>query len=328
VLRTKGIEITDQEYQAVCIAILLHDMGHGPYSHALEHRIIGVHHEFLSLKYLQTLNREYNGELSLAIDIFKGEYHKGFLHQLVSGQLDLDRMDYLNRDSFFTGVAEGVIGYDRIIEMLHVVEDELVVEEKGIYSIEKFLMARRIMYWQVYLHRVSISTEQMLIMFFDELKQSGADVSSKPLKYFLQNEIKEKDINEDVMSKYSLLDDFDISFAIKELKESNNKVLQYLSRSILDRKIFTCKVSETPIKSDFVEEVRQKFVEQSDIASSEVRKLFRVGKEEKSAYSQDKQEIKILLKDGTVVKYSETSDFGFENANTIKYFLCHPRLIC
>ena len=219
VLRSKGTEISEAEAEAACVAILLHDIGHGPYSHALEHTIVDLHHEQLSLLFMEVLNRQFDGRLSLAIDIFTDRYDKKFLHQLVSGQLDMDRMDYLNRDSFFTGVSEGVIGYDRIIKMLAVHEGELVVEEKGIYSIEKFLIARRLMYWQVYLHKTNVSAEHMVIHLLRrarELALAGSQLeASESLRWFLYRKATEQPAVPELLEHFAHLDDVDIAAAIK-----------------------------------------------------------------------------------------------------------------
>lgn len=325
-LRLKGIHITDEEYEAVCIAILLHDIGHGPFSHALEGKIVAVHHEALSLAYMEALNKEYKGHLDLAILIFKNEYHKSFLYQLVSGQLDMDRMDYLNRDSFFTGVAEGVIGYDRIIAMLNVVDDKLVIEEKGIYSIEKFLIARRIMYWQVYLHKASVAAEYMLILFYDLLNESELKTSSSALQYFLETEHTE--LTPELVQFHSQIDDIDILFAVKQHNSDSSELLNLVSNSILERKLFTCHVKNEAFSSDFKHKLRLNLTEHYDIASSDASKLICEGKEEKFAYNQTKNEIVILRKDGSIINYSEASDFSIENRNTIKYFLCHPKIKC
>jgi HD superfamily phosphohydrolase len=222
VLRSKGVEISEKEAKAASIAILLHDIGHGPFSHTLENTLINVHHEELSLLFMESLNEQFKNKLELAIQIFKNEYHKKFLHQLISGQLDMDRMDYLNRDSFFTGVHEGVIGYDRIIKMLAVHKGELVVEEKGIYSIEKFLIARRLMYWQVYLHKTVLGVEQMLIRAWQrakDLASQGASFEiSKSLRFFLFNDIKSEDFvrdREELIGHFAKLDDYDIVSSLK-----------------------------------------------------------------------------------------------------------------
>ena len=325
-LRDKGIDITDKEYEAVCSAILLHDIGHGPFSHALEGKIVDVHHEALSLAYMHTLNEEFDGRLNLAIKIFQDQHPKKFLHQLVSSQLDMDRMDYLNRDSFFTGVAEGVIGYDRIITMLNVVNNQLVVEEKGIYSIEKFLVARRIMYWQVYLHQASVSAESMLILFYECLKDSQMTVSSEALNYFLSEKI--SSLNSEVIENHSVIDDFDVLFTIKECAKSSDSVLRFLSKSILERKLFRCHVNDKPFDSDFKNNVRQKLTEHYGEVSTDITKLMREGKEVKFAYDHRDNEIVILKKDGSTANFSVSSDFKVELRNSIKYFLCHPKIKC
>ncbi|MBK8968182.1 MAG: HD domain-containing protein, partial [Lewinellaceae bacterium] len=242
VLRHKGADISDEEATAACAAILLHDIGHGPYSHALEHTIVDLHHEELSLLFMETLNRHFDGQLDLAIQIFTDRHPKKFLHQLVSGQLDMDRMDYLNRDSFFTGVSEGVIGYDRIIKMLAVHEGELVVEEKGIYSIEKFLIARRLMYWQVYLHKTNVSAEQMVIHLLQrarELALAGVQLEcSQPLHWFLYRNADEQAPVEECIRQFACLDDVDIAAAIKAWRDAADPVLSLLSSGLLDRKLF------------------------------------------------------------------------------------------
>lgn len=325
-LRDKGVEVSDDEYEAVCCAILLHDIGHGPFSHALEGEIVAVHHEDLSLAYMEELNKEFDGRLSLAIEIFTDKYPKTFLHQLVSSQLDMDRMDYLNRDSFFTGVAEGVIGYDRIIAMLNVVDNRLVVEEKGIYSIEKFLVARRIMYWQVYLHQASVSAESMLILFYKTLKESGKTVSSASINYFLKSS--STSLNKEVIDNHSVIDDIDILYTIKESVKSDNFLLRFLARTIIERKLFRCHVSNKPFDSDFKENVRQKLTEHYRIASSDASKLIREGKEEKFAYDRTDNEIVMLKKDGSIAKFSEISGIKVESRNSVKYFLCHPKIKC
>ncbi len=325
-LRDKGVEVSDEEYEAVCSAILLHDIGHGPFSHALEGEIIAVHHEDLSLAYMEELNKEFDGRLSLAIDIFTDNYQKKFLHQLVSSQLDMDRMDYLNRDSFFTGVAEGVIGYDRIIAMLNVIDNQLVVEEKGIYSIEKFLVARRIMYWQVYLHQASVSAESMLILFYKTLKETGKTISSASLNYFLNSN--SKVLNKEVIDNHSVIDDIDILYTIKESMKSDHFLLSFLAKTIIERKLFRCHVSNEPFDSDFKDNVRQKLTEHYRIASSDASKLIKEGKEEKFAYDRTDNEIVMLKKNGSVAKFSEISGIKVETRNSVKYFLCHPKIKC
>lgn len=332
VLRSKGIEITDEEAQAVSIAILLHDIGHGPFSHTLEYTLIDVTHEDLSLLFMQKLNEEFGGELDLAIRIFHDDYEKKFLHQLVSGQLDMDRMDYLNRDSFFTGVHEGVIGYDRIIKMLCVANGELVVEEKGIYSIEKFLIARRLMYWQVYLHKTVVSAEQMLIRALlraKELAKRGVQLNVPPsLAFFLYNDFTEADFktNRDaLLENFALLDDYDIVSALKTLMQHEDKVLSFISTGLINRRLFKLKLKNYPYDREFVEDVRQKVLERTDFTEADLPYLVFEGKETNSAYSTSKDEIKILHKNDEVMPMSLSSDYGVHSAIVTKYYLCYPK---
>ena len=332
VLRSKDIEITEEEYKSVLIAILLHDIGHGPFSHALEHTILNVHHEQLSLWFMEILNEKFEGELDMAIEIFKGTYTKNFLHQLVSSQLDMDRMDYLNRDSFFTGVAEGVIGYDRIIKMLSVKNDELVVEEKGIYSIEKFLISRRLMYWQVYLHKAVLSAEQMLIKVLQraqELSRKGEVTSrNEILTYFLNNDISELKFEKnkaEYLEKFSQLDDIDIVAALKEFQNKDDYLLKFLSKSILYRQLFKVHSETHAPQSDFLNSIRQKIVLSRNISESQATNLILTGKESNQAYSADKNEIKILMKDGLVIPISSVLKNFVESGVIIKHFLCYPK---
>ena len=332
VLRSKDIEITEEEYKSVLIAILLHDIGHGPFSHALEHTILDVHHEDLSLWFMDSLNDKFNGELSLAIQIFQGTYRKKFLHQLVSSQLDMDRMDYLNRDSFFTGVAEGVIGYDRIIKMLSVKEDELVVEEKGIYSIEKFLISRRLMYWQVYLHKAVLSAEQMLIKVLKRAQELCLDGESptrnENLTFFLRKRISKEEFlqnKEAYLEKFAQLDDIDIVAALKEFQGSKDFLLQFLSKSILYRQLFKVHLETHAPQSDFLNSIRQKIVLEQNMTESQATNLILIGKESNQAYSTNKNEIKILMKSGQVIPVSALLKNFVESGVIIKHFLCYPK---
>ncbi len=333
VLRSKDVEITDEEAEAVSIAILLHDIGHGPFSHTLEHTLINIPHEEISLRFMQRLNEVFNGKLTLAIRIFKDEYPKKFLHQLVSGQLDMDRMDYLNRDSFFTGVSEGVIGYDRIIKMLAVKDGELVVEEKGIYSIEKFLIARRLMYWQVYLHKTVLSAEQMLVKTLwraRELALAGnrPDVP-RSLAFFLGQHITLEDFDAnlpDMLSHFARLDDYDIFTALKIFTENPDPLLAYLSASILDRRLFKVELKNQPFDPAYSEGVRKKvaayFV---DFPPNSPDYLVIQGDETNNAYNVSKDEIKILFKDGNVLPMSQVMDFGLQVKVVKKFYLCYPK---
>src|SRR6185503_19051637 len=251
-LKGKGVEITPSEELGAKIAILLHDIGHGPFSHALENELItDVHHEAISLLIIKKLNEEFNGQLDTALDIFTNKYHKPFLFQLVSGQLDVDRMDYLNRDSFFTGVSEGVIGYDRIIKMLAVKDDQLLVEEKAIYSIEKFLVSRRLMYWQVYLHKTVLCAEKMLINIIRRARDVKAIAPSKELDIFLHSEFNQEDIKEH-LDDFCRLDDYDVLAAIKRWMSHPDKILSFLCDGIVNRKLLKIKYSGTKIDNEDV----------------------------------------------------------------------------
>ena len=332
VLKTKKVKITKEERKAALIAILLHDIGHGPFSHTLEHTLMNVNHERLSTLFMRKLNDEFDGALDTAIAIFENRYPKRFLHQLVSGQLDMDRMDYLNRDSFFTGVSEGVIGHDRIIKMLSVRRNELVVEEKGIYSLEKFLMARRLMYWQVYLHKTALCAEQMLIAIMKrakELTDKGAKFSCSPhLDYFFRNEIDEKKLvknEKEILYHFSRLDDYDVMSAVKSFTEFDDKVLSSLATRLINRRLFKTVMQSTPFVSDFVEKVRQKTAKQLKIPNKYIGYFVFTGKETNHEYSTSKNEIKILFKDGTVKPMSESTDYGLQSKSITKYYLCYPK---
>ncbi|MEM6320643.1 MAG: HD domain-containing protein, partial [Bacteroidota bacterium] len=334
VLRSKGVDISNKEAKAVCIAILLHDIGHGPFSHVLEHTLVNIHHEELSLLFMQELNKQFKGKLTLAIQIFKDEYPKKFLHQLVSGQLDMDRMDYLNRDSFFTGVYEGVIGYDRIIKMLSVKDENLVVEYKGIYSIEKFLMARRLMYWQVYLHKTVVSAEQMLVKVLKRAKQLANEKKKlcipKNLAYFLYNcpnKPFSKKEQRELLENFARLDDYDIYSALKSFSTIADFQLSFLSKSLLNRTLFKLEFSNTPFTSDYLEKVRQKVVRKFPISQQSAEQLIIIGQESNNVYTISKEEILVLFKNGTITPMSAISDFGLISKNITKYYLCYPKNI-
>jgi len=333
-LRAKQVEITPEEAEAVQVAILLHDIGHGPFSHALEHTLINVHHEALSLAFMQALNEQFDNRLSLAIQIFQDQYHKPFLHQLVSGQLDMDRMDYLNRDSFYSGVSEGVIGYHRIIKMLDVADGRLVVEVKGLYSIEKFLIARRLMYWQVYLHKTSLAAEQMLIRTLRRAKklvETGVKVSaSTSLQYFLEQEFNENtfsDRRNELLEKFARLDDIDIWMAIKEWSNHPDTLLSLLADSILNRRLFKIKLKNSAFESDYVEALRHKAVQRYNVSLEEAKSLVFDGKETNNIYSASKDEIQILKKNGTVLPMSAIADHGIQPKPITKHFVCFPKAL-
>ncbi len=333
VLRSKGVDITREEAEGATIAILLHDIGHGPFSHALEHTIIDVTHEELSLLFLKRLNILFEGKLDLAIDIFQNNYGKRFLYQLISGQLDMDRMDYLNRDSFFTGVSEGVIGYHRIIKMLNVYNGELVVEEKGLFSIEKFLVSRRLMYWQVYLHKTVLSAEQMLIKMllrlkelFDNGQRSGIHDT---LSHFFKNKFDKTSFldNEfDVLNLFAKLDDYDVFTAIKNNIENSDFTLSYLSKGLLNRKLFKIEMQNEPFSEKYKrrieENVRRYFAKEK----VEIEYLVFDGVESISNYSTKGEEIKILLKGGKVLPMSSCADHGIIPRRIEKHYLCYPKI--
>lgn len=334
VLRNKGVAISEAEAESACIAILLHDIGHGPFSHTLEHTLMQVHHEDLSLLFMQRLNEEFEGKLALAIEIFTGHYPKQFLHQLVSGQLDMDRMDYLNRDSFFTGVHEGVIGYDRIIKMLAVRDDELVVEEKGIYSIEKFLIARRLMYWQVYLHKTVLAAEQMLIAALrrakDLARQGIALPASRALLFFLENEPAPEDFaqrRDILLDHFAALDDYDIISGLKEWMHHDDKILAFLSRSLIDRRLFRLEFNHQPFDQAYQQEVQARILQWSGLPPQALQYLYISGKETNAAYRTSKDEIKILHKSGKVLPMSQSTDYDLQSREVTKYYLCYPKAI-
>jgi HD superfamily phosphohydrolase len=307
-LKAKGIEITPEEEQAAKIAILLHDIGHGPYSHALEHTLIkGVSHEKMSLLLMEKMNREMSGRLQLAIDIFKNNYQKKFLHQLISGQLDLDRMDYLIRDSFFSGVTEGVIGYDRIIKMLTVHNGEMVVEEKGIHSIEKFLVSRRFMYWQVYLHKTVLSAEKMLVNIIKRAREIKAQSASAVLNIFLNKEYLRDGI-ENHLEDFCNLDDYDVLSAIKSWVNHEDKILSMLSRNIINRKLLKIVFSGEKISEEVLQEKKEIARRYLKINEHEASYLAFTGEIQNLTYNIKDEHINILFKDGSVKDISEVNN--------------------
>ncbi|WP_353482598.1 HD domain-containing protein [Haliscomenobacter sp.] len=332
VLRAKGADINDEESLAVQIAILLHDIGHGPFSHTLETTLINVHHERLSELFMQKLNEEFDGALSLAIQIFEDTYPKKFLHQLVSSQLDMDRMDYLTRDSFFTGVYEGVIGYDRIIKMLAVHEGELVVEEKGIYSIEKFLIARRLMYWQVYLHKTVLAAEQMLIQILRRAKQivkEGGSLYCPPnLEIFIHHDFSETDFlsrRDELLDAFAGLDDYDIFAAIKGWMKADDRVLSFLSTGLINRKLFKLEMANRKFEPAYRQALKQKIEEWWQGPASDMAYLLLNGQESNHAYNPQSGEIKILFKNGVAQPMSELLESGLHFKNVTKYYLAYPK---
>lgn len=328
-LKSKGVVISDEETLGAQIAILLHDIGHGPFSHALEGKIIPFHHEDISVTIMEMLDKEYNGQLSVAIKIFKNEHPKKFLYQLVSGQLDMDRMDYLKRDSFFTGVAEGAIGHDRIIMMLDVIDGELVVEEKGIYSIEKFLIARRLMYWQVYLHKTVISAEQMMIAAWARIKLLSQDNDSIPethLDFFLYDQHERNFNKKELIEAFLKIDDVDILYLIKSLRNHSDIEVAILSKGILDRELFKIILKNKPFNGDEIRLLRQRLSTNDTIPTTIVEKLIIEGSEENQVYSEADQEIKILTKSGEVKWLSKIIDVSLRTTTIRKHFLCYPEL--
>jgi uncharacterized protein len=325
-LRSKGHEIDKDEELGVKLAILLHDIGHGPYSHALENVLIGnTHHEQLSLAIMRALNTEFHGQLETAIRIFTNEYPKQYLHPLVSGQLDMDRMDYLTRDSFFTGVSEGVIGYDRILKMLTVHEGKLMVEEKAIYSIEKFLVSRRLMYWQVYLHKTVLSAERMLVRIIErakELIRSGEPISSASpvLDHFLHQQG-----TEIILDQFCLLDDFDVMSAVKHWMSHPDRVLALLSRWLIDRKLLKVRFQATPFDENYVGELRSEVSRKLAIPREDARYFVFTGEAANTTYNPVDEKITILFKDGSVRDISQVDNALIHQtlaSQVKKFYLC------
>jgi HD superfamily phosphohydrolase len=335
VLRSKGHEISNEEAEGAKIAILLHDIGHGPYSHSLEHSIVdNISHEELSLFYMHKLNNEFNGKLDLAIQIFKDEYSKSYLHQLVSSQLDMDRMDYLNRDSFYSGVQEGVVGAERIINMLDVVNDKLVVESKGIYSVEKFLIARRLMYWQVYFHKTVVSAEQMLIKVLQrakELSQNNIDLfGTSSLQLFLKNNFTIKDFksNPKVFESFTELDDYDIMASIKEWQNHSDNILASLSNKIVKRELFKVTLLDEPMDDLSISRIKKNIMNAYNLDATNVNYFFLEGEITNNAYKLNDSDINILFKDNLIKDLMGAADKSTISAlcKTVKkYFYCHPK---
>ncbi len=334
-LRQKGHQISPDEANGAILAILLHDIGHGPFSHALEHSLVqGITHEEISLHFMNSLNVIFGGRLDTAIKIFTNEHPKKFLHQLVSSQLDMDRLDYLARDSFYSGVSEGVVSSERIIDMLDVVDDHLVVQQKGIYSVEKFIVARRLMYWQVYLHKTVISAEFMLVKILERAVSLAADkhelFGSPALNFFLYNQLDKEDfISGRAIQEFAKLDDYDIMGAIKVWRNSPDRILSFLCEAMVDRNLFKVKISKEPFSTDQINEVREKISSQFSIDQSLVHYFIIHEEVANNAYNLDSASINLLYKDGRTRDITEASDNL--NVHTLaspvtKYFLCHPEL--
>lgn len=330
-LRLKKVEITEKEAQATKLAILLHDIGHGPFSHALEKVIIkDVHHEKISLLIMKSLNEEFGGRLQLAIDIFTNEYHKPFLHQLLSSQLDCDRMDYLTRDSFFTGVSEGVIGYDRIIKMLTVKDGQLMVEEKGIYSIEKFLVSRRLMYWQVYLHKTVLCAERMLVRTLQrakELVEKGypLDIPIPTLKYFLEGKSNIVGNPKD-LDAFCTLDDYDILASIKTWMSADDKVLSLLCEGLVNRRLFKVKFLPHPPTEEEITELKALISAETGVQSPDIDYLVFSGEVKNTTYNPESERIQILFKDGSVKDIAAVDNALIRQELSTpvkKYYLCY-----
>lgn len=333
VLRFKGVTLSEAEEDALYVAILLHDIGHGPFSHAMEHSIVNnVSHEQISLLFMERLNEEFNGSLTLAIQIFKGDYDRKFMCQLISGQFDIDRADYLKRDSFYTGVAEGNINSERLITMLHVVNDELVVEEKGIYSVEKFIIARRLMYWQVYLHKTGLVAEQLLIRVLKRAKEltlNGKVLNaSKSLQYFLNNEISINDFNNETLDIFSELDDFDVISAMKDWQHHDDFVLSNLCKMIINRNLLKIKIKNKSIKKENLEKHINELISKYNITKEEAEYFVFIGQISNQAYQLKHQSINILHKSGKIediVKASDQLNLKALSKPVTKYYICYPK---
>ena len=330
-LKQKGVAITDEEDTAAKIAILLHDIGHGPYSHALEKKLIrGVDHEVISSLILELLNMKMNGQLQIAIEIFNGTYHKTFLHQLVSGQLDVDRMDYLNRDSFFTGVVEGAIGYDRIIKMLTVCNGELMIEEKAIFTVEKFLVSRRLMYWQVYLHKTVLSAEKMLVKIIEraqELISNGIELkaASNNLEFFLKEPSPGQDFIKH-LEKFAQLDDTDVMCTIKNWCGHFDKILSRLCKGLVERKLLKVKFQQDPFTDDQIHSLKKEVAARLNISEEEADYFVFTGQAINTTYNPYDEDIKILYKDGSVTDISKVDNALIHQqlyTPIKKYYLCY-----
>ena len=328
-LRSKGVEISTEEEVAVKAGILLHDIGHGPFSHALEHILVeGAHHEQLSLQIMHLINKELDGQLTLAIKIFTDQYHKPFLHQLISGQLDVDRMDYLSRDSFFSGVSEGVIGYDRILKMLVVHNGQLMVEEKGIYSVEKFLVARRQMYWQVYLHKTVLAAEKMLVKILERVrsiytKEDEQLCTQSELDFFLGEFNGE--MNTEALEKFCTIDDHDVMHALKRWSHHSDIILSLLCSRFLDRRLYKARIQAEPFDEAFIRAKEIQAIKQFGVDESDIQYLCFTGEATNTLYQTKDERIDILFKDGTVTDISRIENALIDqnlSAPVKKFYIC------
>ena len=334
-LRFKGVSISNDEENALYIAILLHDIGHGPFSHAMEHSIVEeVHHEEISLKFMNALNVEFEGKLDLAIQIFKGEYHRKFMLQLISSQLDMDRMDYLKRDSFYSGVAEGNINSDRLIQMMNVQDEVLVIEDKGIYSVEKFLVARRLMYWQAYLHKTSVVAEITLTKILKrakELTQKGEQLEcSKPLSFFLNNKITSAQFDLEELITFSQLDDYDVLGAIKAWQFHDDFILSSLSKMIINRDLLKIIVLDEKVDTEKLNLYKSKLLNLYSFSEKEANYFVFKGKLKNQAYNKESEPIRILKKDGSIENLVDSSDQLQVKAlskSVTKYYICFPKVL-
>ncbi|MBC8486142.1 MAG: HD domain-containing protein [Bacteroidetes bacterium] len=335
VLKAKGHKITKEEEQGALIAILLHDIGHGPFSHALENSIIrDINHEDISKIFMYRLNSQFDGMLSIGIDIFRHKYPKNYLSQLVSSQLDMDRLDYMARDSFFTGVSEGIVSTERIIKMLDMSDDKLVVEAKGIYSLEKFIVARRLMYWQVYLHKTVLSAENMLMKILkraEYLVKKGIDLFATPsLKFFLENNFSDNNIlsNPEILEKYSMLDDFDIFTSIKVWTNHEDKILAILSSNLVNRKLFKCKIQPEPFDYFYIEKLKEKIITKYNLKEKDLEYFFYSDTTSNYAYNLKADKINILFSSGKILDIVEASDqlnISVLSQAVTKHFICYPK---
>ena len=337
ILKSKGHEISEEECKAVICGVLLHDIGHGPFSHALEFTITnGINHEELSILFMEELNKEFNGELDLTIKVFTNNYKKKFLHQIISSQLDVDRLDYLNRDSFYTGVNEGVVGVDRILKLLNVHNDELVIDEKGIYSIEKFLVARRIMYWQGYLHKTVVSAEFLVINILrkaKELVSLGEELfCTKSLKIFLESSFTLNDFKSDtnLLKEFAQLDDYDIFTCVKEWSKHHNKTLKTLCGMMINRKLYKIEIKSNQFGREYINEIRRKTIHQLNIPEEDAQYFVFSDVIQNNAYNPKKDRISILYKNKITRDIAEASDqlnISSLSKPVTKHFICYPKLL-